>query len=295
MPEDNLQLFGGDWTEQKLKALGSYLAAYTTVLKKQPFHKAYIDAFAGTGYREESSEIVELFAELLDEEPTRYREGSATIALKNKPPFDSFAFIEASTKRVAELNLLKEKFPEYRDRIAVHKGDANELLCKWCGEGDWRNTRAVVFLDPFGMQVDWTTIEQIALTRAIDLWILFPIFGVVRMLRDKPDIIPLSWAARLDKVFGCHDWIDSFYKTVETPNMFGSIDQAVTKVATAESIGTFYLQRLGDLFHGQVAENPLVLRNSVNSPLYQLFFAAGNPRGAGPALRIADHILGKLK
>jgi hypothetical protein len=33
----------------------------------------------------------------------------------------------------------------------------------------------VLFLDPYGMQVDWTTIEAIARTKAIDLRVLFPL------------------------------------------------------------------------------------------------------------------------
>ena len=36
---------------------------------------------------------------------------------------------------------------------------------------DWSSHRAVLFLDPYGMQVEWTTIEAIARTGAIDLWL----------------------------------------------------------------------------------------------------------------------------
>jgi hypothetical protein len=40
-----------------------------------------------------------------------------------------------------------------------------------------------VFLDPFGMQVDWNVIEQLALTKAVDLWLLFPLgTGVMRIM-----------------------------------------------------------------------------------------------------------------
>jgi hypothetical protein len=45
--------FGGDWTETKLRLLSDYLSAYATALKNQPFAKIYVDAFAGTRYREE--------------------------------------------------------------------------------------------------------------------------------------------------------------------------------------------------------------------------------------------------
>jgi len=40
-----------------------------------------------------------------------------------------------------------------------------------------------------------------------------------------------------------------------------------------------------------VAENPLVLRNSRNTPLYLLCFAAGNSEGAKTAVKIAQNIL----
>jgi hypothetical protein len=49
--------FGGDWTTAKLDVIARYLASYTTALKdkpskEHPFVKGYIDAFAGTGYRD---------------------------------------------------------------------------------------------------------------------------------------------------------------------------------------------------------------------------------------------------
>ena len=43
--------FGGDWTSTKLAVIAKYLSAYVDVLKNQSFITAYIDAFAGTGYR----------------------------------------------------------------------------------------------------------------------------------------------------------------------------------------------------------------------------------------------------
>jgi hypothetical protein len=42
-------------------------------------------------------------------------------------------------------------------------------LKKWCKERNWQKERAVVYLDPYGMQVEWSTIEALAATKAIDL------------------------------------------------------------------------------------------------------------------------------
>ena len=60
--------FGGAWTDEKLQVLEGYLSAYTTALKNTSFRKGYIDAFAGTGYRD-APERVELLPDLIDEEP----------------------------------------------------------------------------------------------------------------------------------------------------------------------------------------------------------------------------------
>lgn len=54
--KDSTHRFGGDWTDAKLDVLAKYLKSYTTALQgkptpEQPFRKAYIDAFAGTGTR----------------------------------------------------------------------------------------------------------------------------------------------------------------------------------------------------------------------------------------------------
>jgi hypothetical protein len=40
-----------------------------------------------------------------------------------------------------------------------------------------------------------------------------------------------------------------------------------------------------------VAEKAKVFNNSRGSALFQLFFAAGNPKGALIAIRIAEHLL----
>jgi len=42
--------FGGNWTEEKLKRIKKYLKTYATIMNKQNFRFAYIDAFADTGY-----------------------------------------------------------------------------------------------------------------------------------------------------------------------------------------------------------------------------------------------------
>ena len=82
--------FGGNWTEQKLECVRKYLRAYTTIMSKQPFHYVYIDAFAGTGYREtESDEDPNelMFPDLVFPEVANFHDGSARNALEVEPLF----------------------------------------------------------------------------------------------------------------------------------------------------------------------------------------------------------------
>ena len=58
------QRFGGDWTVEKLERVRKYLVAYATIMNRQHFRFAYIDAFVGTGYntpKTKTEEAVALF------------------------------------------------------------------------------------------------------------------------------------------------------------------------------------------------------------------------------------------
>ncbi len=281
--------FGGDWTRQKLDVLRKYLDAYMTIFTRNPkaqyFHTVYVDAFAGTGYQTlaEPSEAP-LFKELSEPDPQAFLQGSARIALELEKPFGEYLFIEKQADHVAELERLRAAFPDRRIRIA--QGDANHVLQDWIQRTDWQRTRAVVFLDPYGMQVEWSLIKAIADTQAIDLWLLFPLgMGVNRLLtREGPP--PAVWERKLTRFFGTDAWRDRFYQ--RQIDMFGNIVEP--RLANADSIKQFFIERLATIF-AAVAPNPLILTNSRNNPLYLLCFAAGNPKGAQTALKIAQHIL----
>ncbi len=290
--------FGGDWTTAKLDVLAKYLSSYTTALKykptkEHPFLKLYIDAFAGTGYRDdqrddEPSPQHLLFPDLAAHDPQALLDGSARLALKTEPRFDKYIFIDQSRKRCETLDGLKIEFPNLAKDIDVRCGDANEQIRQIC-KNNWGSRRAVLFLDPYGMQVEWPTIESVAKTHAIDLWLLFPLgIGVNRLLKKSGDI-PKSWRTRLNALLGTEDWYDEFYKITTTRDLFGNEHDHVEK-ATMETIGSYFNNRLKNVFAG-VADQPGVLKNKVNNPLYLLCCAVGNERGKSIALRIAKHIL----
>lgn len=287
--------FGGSWTERKLEALRDYLVQYQLIFKRNPgarkLKTIYVDAFAGTGGREAGERAADpgLFG-YDDEEMRGYQEGSVRKALSIDNKFDRYIFIENKSKHAAALRkLIGTKFAALSKRCTIEEEDANAWLQEWCRAQDWRGQRAVVFLDPYGMNVDWATIEAIARTKAIDLWVLFPFaIGANRMMpKDAP---PDSlWAKRLTAIFGTEEWKSRFYGESRKADLFGDAQGSIVKIAGMDDILAFFLERLRAIF-SKIVERPLILENSRHTPMYALCFAAGNPRGAPTAVKIASHL-----
>lgn len=292
MVDHTRQLFGGDWTQEKLAILEKYLHFYTTALRPTGLRLIYIDAFAGTGYRELRSEDTPeepLFPELADEEPQRFLAGSARIALESTPKFHDYVFIERSQNRVRELDSLRveEEFDWARDKIDIRCGDSNEIIRDVCAEKDWNRTRAVLFLDPFGLQVEWKTLEVVAQTRSIDVWILFPLS--VNRLLTKDGRMPTGWNDRLFKLFGTSEWTHHFYQKTTEDGLFGR-EERTEKNVNIDGIIQFWQARLSTIF-AAVAEKPKRLENSRGTPLFAFCFAVSNYRAKDLAMKAANHIL----
>lgn len=184
--------------------------------------------------------------------------------------------------------MIATDFSALRDRCTVVNQDGNTFLQYWCKESDWKRQRAVVFLDPYGMNVEWDTITAIADTKAIDLWILFPHGTGVNRLLTKGGPPNPAWERRLTRLFGTAEWKNHFYQESSQSDMFGG--SQLHKNANFEKIGGYFLDRLRTIFAG-VAPQAKPLLNSKRNPMYLLCFAAGNKVGAKPAVKIASHLL----
>ncbi len=293
--------FGGEWTKEKLLRLQKYLKAYTTLFngneKARKLHFMYVDAFAGTGsFQKPQSHVIGQADIFSDDVPEveEFLKGSARIALEIDPPFREYIFVERNPEYAQQLQQLKNEFASRK--IKIINEDANSYLLQWCQSTNWKKARAVVFLDPYGMEVEWEVIEALARTKAVDLWYLFPLGIAVNRLLTRSGLPPEPWAERLTRIFGTEDWRDTFYRSQTQLTLpFSSDDETqLKKDAHFYDILMFFVQRLKTVFV-EVASNPLILRNSRNNPLYALCFAASNPKGAKTALEIAEHILGKKK
>src|SRR4051794_6634491 len=187
-------------------------------MSRRRYPYAYIDGFAGTGYHElerEENVTESLLPELDEPAVEEFLDGSARIALQVEPRFHKYVFIEKSLKKTEELAKLRDDFPSRAADIIIEHADANDYLQEMCLKGPWHKQRAVLFIDPFGMQLAWKTLAAIGNTKAIDTWILFPISAVNRLL-VKDSNIPASWRKRLDIMFGESEWFDVFFPEEKT-------------------------------------------------------------------------------
>lgn len=282
--------FGGSWTREKLERLEDYLKSYLKALKEQPFKLAYIDAFAGTGeVLIETDQQSDSLPGIESKEAKEFLRGSARIALDLDPGFDTYIFIDKDAEHAQELEKLKQEYPSKAEKIRVEAGEANTFLRRLCSQR-WFGRRAVLFLDPYGMQVEWRTLESIAATKAIDLWLLFPLgVAVNRMLPRDPKKIPEAWARRLTSLFGEEQWRTAFYEERRQYTFLPDGVAKQMKTADFKAITDYFVGRLRTIFAG--VSEPLPLESSSNNPLCLLLFAASNPNGADIALRIANHIL----
>lgn len=297
MDEDqDFHEFGGPWTAIKIEILNKYLSAYTTALRYQPsrdnpFELIYIDAFAGAGnYKIRQKPSAEKLFETENYDDRKIKIGSARAALQIKYPFDEYFFSDTCIHNIAHLHGLKSEFTELADRIHIQNADAGKAIRDICSRTNWRMKRAVLFLDPFNLEISWPTIEIVAETKAIDMWFLFPISAVNRML-VKNGVIDRSWELKLNDVFGTDSWKKHFYKASGQMSIFSMLpEDKKKKITDFEGIKKYTINRLKVVFAG-VAPNPRVLKNQKNSPLFVLFFAVSNDRGKKTALKIANYIL----
>jgi three-Cys-motif partner protein len=279
----------GPWAKEKLAALGQYLEFYTTALKNQSWLKgtAFVDGFAGPGLspvrtKDKGTNEATLFGPP-DQAEVEYLKGSPRVALDIQTPFSSYVFIERAADRIAELKTLEEEYRGKR-KIDIRQGDANTEILNWLkSHPDWKAYRAVVFLDPFGMQLPWSTIEALAATKAIEVIINFPLDMAIQRTLTKSAKIPETWQKRLDALFGSSEWRQLVYE--ETNDLFGA--RPAKRKDSGDRLLEWYRGRLKKAF-GHVSTARLI-KNTRGNPLYYLIWAGPHKLG----MKGAEYVLGK--
>jgi len=274
----------GRWSEEKLDLLAKYLKAYSVIMneQKKSWLKAYyyIDAFAGS-VRPRAKE---------DEQ--RYIDGSPIRALQTEPKFDGHWFVDVNPQRVERVKKLCEDFPN--QIIETYQGDCNDILYNEIIPKTPYSSkkRAFVFLDPYGLQVDWETVKELSNTKTCDIFVNFSVMGVTRLLPREQNPDPEA-VRQINKVMGNTEWITQIYK--ESPvtqlDLFGNASEPTLSRDTikAEWLASLYTEQLRLIFPH--VSRPVLMKNSTNSVLYALCLASHNQT----AIKITNELFNRYE
>ena len=299
-------IWGGKWTDEKLDAFEKYVKAYLTIMNafrdRFGWKLIYFDGFAGSGTRsleEENKEVehaVDLFGQEIVAEDLRVYRGSAERVVKIEGErmrgFDHYYFVDTLKENCDALENKLIQYPTVGKKHYLNR-DANDAVSMLASTlHKYSSCKALAFLDPFGMQIDWSSIQALK-ELSVDLWILVPTGVIVnRLLERKVDIQKgLVHAEKLERFFGMKEMeIRSFFYTeTQVPSLFGEEETVITKVENAiRKIADLYVKRLAEIFP-YVTEGPMVLYNTQNVPIYHLVFASKNKT----AMTIAQDIINR--
>lgn len=303
--------WGGPWTEQKLDCFTRYVKAYLTIMNayREKYHwkLIYFDGFAGCGDRKIQEEAVDNTIQIFGEEKVdamdiNLYQGAAERVVRLEQEMAGFDFYYFIDKYEENLTRLELKLAGYntKGRKIFRASDANietrnlaQAMKKDAvtpvSDSHPYHLKTLCLLDPFGMSIDWETIEQLA-GKSLDLWILVPTGSIISRLIKNDGT--LMYPETLERYFGLpQKQIEGrFYtKTYET-DLFGEESERVikTKNVIAE-IANLYCEQLGTLFP-YVTNEPLVLYNRNNVPIFHFVCASFNKT----AVKIAQEIIDKL-
>jgi three-Cys-motif partner protein len=281
------QPFGSAHTEQKLLAVKDYLQAFVTALKFRDFETVYFDVCAGSGAS--TPKGVKGQGSLFDE--SVIIEGSPLRALNVNPMFHRYIFNDLKLKNVRALQALTDNHPN-ADTITISRLTASDAIDQFCSATNWKKTRAVVFLDPFGISpIKFAQVEALGRTGAVDLWYLIPVGAMNRQITNQGKILEQS-EGLIDEMLGTTAWRDEVLEETREVDLFGEIVSDVQKVGRAAHFERVAIDQLKKAFPGGVSSKAMPLgRNGMHE--FSLVFACANPspKANTLALRLANAVL----
>ncbi|MGH6868849.1 MAG: three-Cys-motif partner protein TcmP, partial [Methylocella sp.] len=178
-----------------------------------------------------------------------------------------------------------------RPDVNIHTGDSNKYLAEKLLPTIQFNkfNRALCLLDPYGLHLDWDVIFQAGQSKAVDLFLNFPVMDMNRnAIWKNPEKVPQGGAERMTKFWGDNSWKQVAY--AESPQGNFLFGPEVVKQGNEEIVAAFQ-DRLKKVAGFALVPDPLPMRNSNNAVVYYLFFASQKP----VAKKIIDAIFSKYR
>lgn len=250
-------------TLQKLEVLLLYLPAFAKACKDAR-GGTYVDGMAGAGVdRLENAKPKPLLVW-----------GSPLLALRTRPPIQQFIFMDMNKRNVAAL---EERSNVFGRRALVRQGDVNVDLAPLVRSEISRSAPCFCFLDPFGPQLKWQTVRNLArlprARRKVELMILFPLD--MALLRLLPVSQPLATKeeSRVSEMFATSEWWQTYQARLR-----GEIEPWTARASYLE----LYRRDLKALGYKHVISRGVEAWRGAGvqrQPMYHLFFATDDDTG----------------
>jgi three-Cys-motif partner protein len=256
----------GEWSERKIAIVSKYAAAYANILVGQRLKHFYIDGFAGgpIALRKETGEQIATTARRIFE---------------IEPAFAGYHLVDADADKVAAMASACAGRPQ---AIVVH-GDANKVLpviFETIRYSDFK--RALCFLDPYKILLDWQVICAAGRMKTIEAFIHFPTGDIQRnVLRNNPNELVPAEVVRMNALWGDESWRQVAY--ANHPTLFGP----ELKKQPIDDLLKAFADRLKLVAGFKYVSQASPMRNSTGVILYHLIFATHYE----VAVRIANNIL----
>lgn len=264
--------FGGEWTKQKLHIIDEYLKSYSRVLKYQNVKKIYIDGFAGSGKTElKDGKTIDLpLLGVHEEQTSTIVDGSALLSLKYD--FDAYYFLELDKNRIDELKAnISLSYPQKLSKVHFINGDSNQTLLDVVNKITVRD-RCLMFLDPYALELNWTTLETISKCGVIDLWYLFPL-SLIRLI-NKDGKITEGNITKVNTILGTDKWQEDLFEESKQLDMFG--EQVVKERVEYEKVIEYINGRFKTIFPYVSPKSKMLINVKKNAPMFLLCFMMTN-------------------
>lgn len=288
--------FGGEWTKAKLFIVDNYLKLYTKALKNQKFKKIYIDSFAGSGKVDlsnennfENSKPLYNMLGIKEVNGNDIITGSPLIALQCD--FDKYYFIEIDPDRLNELKTeVSEKYKEKVDKIEFINANCNERIKDIIAKVT-KYDRCVLFIDPYAIELKWSTIVEISKCKGLDIIYLFPFSAINRLLPNNGEIND-SNKKLINDFFGTTEWENELYKVNSETTLLG--EKTEKNRIHYDGLVNFIEKRFFTIFK---CVKTRMLYNSRRAPLFLLCFMMTNDseKAQNLALKFLNIIEGLMK
>jgi three-Cys-motif partner protein len=204
-------------------------------------------------------------------------------ALSIEPPFKEFFLIDLEPRKTGRL---RDVIGE-RKNVHIVEGDCNRLLLETVFPTIRyeKYRRALCLLDPYGLHLNWEVIQTAGRSRAIEIFLNFPVADINRnVLWNDPAKVSEKQAARMSAFWGDESWKTSAYSS--EGELFGHLHKQPN-----ETIAKAFGDRLAKVAGFKFVPDPLPMRNSNNAVVYYLYFASPNKTGD----KIVRHIFDKFR